>query len=214
MKKVLMFQGGWQGHKPAEISAIFKDMLEKEGCEVELYDTVECLDRDLTGYDLIVPMWTDGQITNQVVAKVAEAVAAGTGIAGCHGGMCDAFRSNCDWQFLTGAQWVAHPGNAGVTYTVNLGDNQFTGGLEDFTLTSEKYYIHYDPAVKVYATTTFEAGSDPFNKNNGDIVMPVVMTRMWGEGKSFYCTLGHAPEVFDIPQAYEIMRRGFMWAIR
>ena len=48
----------------------------------------------------------------------------GVGIAGCHGGMCDSFRDNTEWQFMTGGQWVAHPGNDGVKYRVKIGQSR------------------------------------------------------------------------------------------
>jgi len=216
MKQALIFQGGWQGHTPYETSLVFKDILEAEGFAVTIADNLEVLeDLDtLMQYDLLVPMWTMGQISPLQCKNVCQAVAAGVGIAGCHGGMCDSFRDSTDWQFMTGAQWVAHPGNAGITYTVNLlPDNPFTEGLADFSLTSEQYYIHVDPCVKVYATTTFPIAEGPYAAN-GEVKVPVVFTKMWGNGKVFYNSLGHTYEVFSIPEAREIMRRGLLWAAR
>jgi type 1 glutamine amidotransferase len=42
--------------------------------------------------------------------------------------------------------------------------------------------------------------------------MPVVWTKRWGHGRVFYNSLGHHADVFNIPDALEIMRRGFLWA--
>ena len=39
--------------------------------------------------------------------------------AATHGGMCDAFRGNCDWLWMTGGQFVAHPDNI-KDYTINI----------------------------------------------------------------------------------------------
>ena len=116
MKRALIVQGGWDGHEPVLVSKVFQKMLEEEGFLVELYDTLECFSdaEKLKGYDLIVPVWTMGTIPSSYVHNVSVAVASGTGLAGCHGGMCDAFRNEVEWQFMTGAQWVAHPGNDGV----------------------------------------------------------------------------------------------------
>ena len=81
------------------------------------------------------------------------AVSSGVGIAGCHGGMCDSFRTNTEWQFCTGSQWVAHPGNDGVRYTVKIGPNKspITEGIKDFEVASEQYYLHVDPANRLVA---------------------------------------------------------------
>ena len=81
----------------------------------------------------------------------------GTGLAGCHGGMCDSFREDTEWQFMTGGQWVSHPGGDGVEYTVNIrhGSSPITEGLTDFKVCSEQYYLHVDPSIEVLATTRF-----------------------------------------------------------
>ena len=42
--------------------------------------------------------------------------------------------------------------------------------------------------------------------------MPVVWKRRYGQGKVFYCSLGHQVVDFDVPEAREIVRRGLLWA--
>ncbi len=44
--------------------------------------------------------------------------------------------------------------------------------------------------------------------------MPVVWKRHWGQGRVFYSSLGHVASDFDVPEAYEITRRGLLWAAR
>ncbi len=97
-------------------------MLKQEQFEVEVSDTLEAFAdaEKLKGLDLIIPVWTMGRIEQQLVDNVSAAVQSGVGLAGCHGGMCDAFRENVDWQFMTGGNWVAHPGNDGTEYVVNI----------------------------------------------------------------------------------------------
>jgi type 1 glutamine amidotransferase len=215
-KKALIFQGGWDGHDPRLVSARFGRILEAEGFEVEIYDTLDCLaDREkLCGYDLIVPCWTGGEIPMEYTRNVSYAVGKGTGMAGCHGGMCDAFRQDTEWQFITGGQWVSHPGGDGVEYTVNVihGANPLTEGIEDFPVRSEQYYLHVDPAIEVLATTRFPL-VHYYHISNKKIDMPVVWTKYWGNGRVFYNSLGHHDDVFDAsPNAQELMRRGMLWA--
>jgi type 1 glutamine amidotransferase len=42
--------------------------------------------------------------------------------------------------------------------------------------------------------------------------VPQVWTRKWGHGRVFYNALGHHNDVFEIPEAWEMMRRGLLWA--
>ena len=96
MKKALIFWGGWDGHQPELVSARFKRILESEGFEVECYDHMDCLadGEKLKTLDLILPVWTGGNIPGEYTRNVAAAVGTGVGMAGCHGGMCDAFRND------------------------------------------------------------------------------------------------------------------------
>lgn len=215
MKKALIIQGGWDGHEPDQVANLFGGMLTKEGFDVDISDTLDALnDVDaVRQLHLIVPVWTMGEISQEQTNAVCEAVADGTGIAGCHGGMCDAFRQSVLWQFITGANWVAHPGGDGVKYTINIrkGSSPIVEGIDDFEVSSEQYYLHVDPAVEVLATTRFPI-VDWYHSSNGAVDVPQIWTKRWGIGRVFYSALGHHADVMEVPPSLEIMRRGMLWA--
>ena len=218
MKKALIVYGGWEGHYPTELSELFGSWLTEAGFSVTKSDTLDVFADEsyLSGFDLLVPIWTMGELPDEYAKNVSKVVAAGCGMAGCHGGMCDSFRNNCEWQFITGAQWVAHPGNSDYEYEVNIkksADSPLVAGISDFRVKSEQYYIHVDPAVHVLATTSFPVADGP-HAANGKVDVPVVFTKKWGKGKIYYNSLGHSPETFDIPEAKELMLRGLIWAAR
>ena len=216
-KKALIVWGGWDGHEPKQVAEIFRRVLSEDGFEVEVSDTLDALkDKDkLMALNLIVPVWTMGKITSEQSKRVYEAVRSGVGIAGCHGGMCDAFREDTEWQFMTGGQWVAHPGNDGTQYRVNIRrpEHCILKGISDFDVASEQYYLHVDPAVRVLATTQFPVADGP-HVGNGTVDMPVVWTKMYGQGKVFYSSLGHVAKIMDSEPCLTIQRRGFQWAAK
>jgi type 1 glutamine amidotransferase len=216
--KALITRGGWDGHQPVETSEVFRDILVREGFDVEIVETLDCfLDAEsLKTFDLVVPIWTMSSISKEQTDGILAAVESGVGIAGNHGGMCDAFRQDVRWQFMTGGQWVAHPGNSGVTYEINIrksAASPIVCGIHDFKITSEQYYVHVDPVNNVLATTRFPVYDGP-HAANGVVDVPVVWTKRWGKGRVFYNSLGHHADAFDIPEARELMRRGFLWAAR
>lgn len=216
MARALVTWGGWDGHEPDKVAALFSGWLREGGVEVDVFDTLACFDDParVAGYDLVVPVWTMSEIGKEQALAVAAAVAGGTGIAGCHGGMCDSFRANVDWQFLTGAQWVAHPGNDGVRYGVRVvSDHPVVAGLPAFEVETEQYYLHVDPAVKVHAVCDFPVVDGP-HAVNGPVAMPVVFTKGWGKGRVYYNALGHKAAVIGTGVAAESMRRGLFWAMR
>ncbi len=217
MKTALIVRGGWDGHEPVPVSELFAEILRGKGFSVEISDTLDSfLDQEkLLSLNLIVPVWTMGKITPEQVKPVLAAVESGVGIAGCHGGMCDSFRESTEWQFMTGSQWVAHPGNDGTDYVVRPVRNSspIVEGIEDFPIKSEQYYIHVDPAVKVLATTDFPVADGP-HASNGRVTVPVVYTKYWGKGRVFYNSLGHHADVLATGPARTIMERGLLWAAR
>lgn len=214
-RKALIVQGGWDGHEPVQVSEIFKNTLESCDFEVEVSDTLDAfLDVDkLKGLHLIVPVWTMGKISHEQVSSVSQAVESGVGIAGCHGGMCDSFRECVEWQFMTGGQWVAHPGNDKTEHIINIkkGSNPIVEGIEDFTVSTEQYYLHVDPVIEVLATTRFPVVDGP-HAANGPVDVPVVWTKRWGKGRVFYCSLGHHADIVEMDPVLTMMRRGFLWA--
>ena len=216
MKKAWIFQGGWDGHEPKLTSARFKGLLEKNGYEAEIFDSLDPMGdlEALKKLDLIVACWTMGEIKREYSQNVSRAVGCGVGLAGCHGGMCDSFRMDTEWQFMTGGQWVSHPGGDGIRYTVNVrhGSSPIVEGLEDFEVASEHYYLHVDPAIEVLATTRFPV-VPYYHISNKPVDMPVAWTKFWGNGRVFYTSLGHHDDVFDkSPNAQVLMERGMVWA--
>ncbi len=212
-KSALIVWGGWEGHTPERSARLVGELLEGHGFDVAIEATTEAFaDAALGAFDLIVPAITMSRIEREELTNLLAAVRAGTGIAGFHGLMCDTFRNEPDYQFMTGGQWVAHPGNI-IDYTVNVTrpDDPVMAGIGDFPYRSEQYYMHFDPSVEVLATTTFKG--DIFDEIDG-VVMPVVWKRRFGKGRVFYSSLGHVAEEFQVPQMRTIFERGALWAAR
>ncbi|HRJ26852.1 MAG TPA: ThuA domain-containing protein [Fimbriimonadaceae bacterium] len=216
-RAVIVF-GGWPGHQPERVADHYASVLGGENFEVtrsESLDTFADLDF-LKSQDLILPHWTMDTLTPEQLAGVVSAVRDhGVGLAGCHGGMGDAFRMACEWQFMVGGQFVAHPGNAEVTYPVRFrrgSGHPLVEGLPDFELTSEQYYMHVDPGVTVLATTPFPIAEGPHQDNPCD--MPAVWVKRFGEARVFYTTIGHFPEDLMLPESQELLRRAFVWTAR
>jgi len=207
-----MVWGGWEGHEPKQCVDVFEPYLTEQGYDVEVSDTLEVYtdERKMKALDLIVPVYTQGEITREQETGLLEAVKRGVGIAGWHGGMGDSFRNNVNYQFMVGGQWVAHPGGI-IDYDIEIIDRHdpITAGLPDFHMKSEQYLMHVDPSNQVLAVTTFGGEYCPWIEGT---IMPVVWKRMWGAGKVFYSSLGHVAKDFEVPEARIIVERGMLWA--
>ena len=212
-KRALIFWGGWDGHTPDRSAEIARAMLARNGFDVRVEPGTKVLaEADLSAFDLIVPMITMAEIEKAELTALTAAVRTGTGLAGAHGMMCDAFRKETEYQFMTGGQWVAHPGNI-IDYMVDITkpDDPVMAGIGAFPYRSEQYYMHVDPSNEVLATTTF---TDEHFEGIGGVVMPVVWKRAYGKGRVFYSALGHTADEFAVPQMATIFERGMVWAAR
>ncbi len=213
MREALIVWGGWSGHEPERCAGIVRGILEQEGFTARVESSTEAFaDPAIAAVSLVVPIVTASRIDKHQLENLSKAVRGGVGLAGFHGGMCDAFREATEYQFMCGGQWVAHPGNI-IDYRVNIlrRDDPVMEGIDDFDYRSEQYYMHVDPSNEVLATTTFSGAHAQWIKG---VVMPVVWKRRHGQGRVFYSSLGHVAAEFEVAQMRTILRRGMVWAAR
>jgi type 1 glutamine amidotransferase len=218
MTKALFLYGGWPGHLPYEVAGWATGLMGQLGFDVDETQDPSLLERDLTGYDLIVVGWTQYTTTEDLSdtaeARLREAITAGTGLAGWHG-MAAAFRSSLQFSLIAGASFLDHPGGEGVPvpYTIDIvdPDHPVTQGVSSFEIASEQYYMHVDPNVHVLAETTFSGEQWPWLDGHR---MPASYVRTWGEGRVFYASPGHVPDELQIPEAERLVKQGLAWAAR
>lgn len=228
-RHALIVRGGWEGHKPVEATELFIPFLESSGFEVrieednEVYADRETMDRT----DLIVQSVTMSKLSAEAVAGLRGAVERGTGLAGWHGGIADSYRESSDYLQLIGGQFATHPpkhpdkrvGDETDNYlphTVDLTDigraSEIMAGIEDFTLTTEQYWVLTDDLNDVLATTTHPV--QPYLPWHRPLTSPAVWTRAWGAGRIFVATPGHSLVVLRDLNVRTIIERGMLWASR
>ncbi|MEM6377867.1 MAG: ThuA domain-containing protein [Bacteroidota bacterium] len=211
-KKVLFVYGGWKGHEPEVFMEYMVPWMESEGATVYVSDSLGIYKDSMLmeSVDLIVQQWTMGKIKGPERKGLLKAIQNGAGFAGWHGGSGDSFREDTQYQFMSGGQFVAHPGGQ-IEHEINIVDHNdpITDGVEDFSLKSEQYYMHVDPNVKVLATTTY-SGEHAYWIEGA--VMPVIWKKQFGKGRVFYSSIGHSLEHLKVPNAMETVKRGVRWA--
>lgn len=166
--KAALFVGGWEGHAPTTFADWYRDLLQTNGFEVDIYNTLEPLEHPdtLADLDLITPIWSSarsghreefGNMTKPQEDGLLKLVGDGCGLAGWHGHMGDAFRDRPTYHFLIGGQFVAHPPGWPdnlqptedyINYDVTIckPDDPIVKGIRSFRLTSEQYYMLVDPS--------------------------------------------------------------------
>ncbi|GAA2157776.1 MULTISPECIES: ThuA domain-containing protein [Glycomyces] len=228
-RRALVVRGGWEGHAPVEATELFLPFLRDNGYEVRVEESPEVYaDAEVLGAtDLIVQSVTMSEISHDQLKGLRAAIAAGTGMAGWHGGIADSYRNNSDYLQLIGGQFATHPSKEPslccgaqednyLKYTVEITDlgrkHPVTEGLEDFELDTEQYWVLHDDLIDVLATTTHPV--QPYHPWHRPITSPAVWTRLWGEGRIMVATPGHSVDILEDANVRTIMERGMLWATR
>lgn len=214
----LVVRGGWEGHFPFDTTELFLPFLREHFADVLVRDTLSpYTDPELLArVDLVVQCWSMGEITREQAKGLSAAVRAGTGFAGWHGGVVDAFRGELRYQVMVGGQFVAHPGDR-VRHQVRIvperADHPVVAGLGPvIELETEQYWVLTDAADDVLATTVLTPGpDDPWPE---PLTVPVVWTRRWGRGRVFVSAVGHDVADLSVPAVRTLTRRGLLWASR
>lgn len=218
-RRALVVHGGWPGHEPARAVAEVLPLLRQRGFRITESEVLDCYtDDSLPSFDLIVQCWTMGRINDDQLAGLTAAVRGGTGFAGWHGGIADAFRSRPEYLHLVGAQFAAHPGDF-REHSIDLVDDPTLPGATvvaglgpAFTVDTEQYWVLSDDYNDVLATTTLPSGPDtPWHR---PITCPAIWTRQWGAGRVFVCTVGHTAADLRNEPVRTILDRGMDWAAR
>jgi type 1 glutamine amidotransferase len=214
--RALLVWGGYEDHEPQEAVERFIPFLEQAGLDVAVANdlTVYSDVAAMAGVTLVLHNWTKADLTMAQFEGLSAAVRSGAGLVGWHGGLCDSVRHLPEYQFMTGAQWLAHPNGSYASYTIDIVPSATAdpvmAGLRSFSIVSEQYYLAVDPAVDVLATTTFQRPVEaPWIEK---AVIPAVWRRTWDKGRVFYVSWGHHASDFDVEEARTIVERGLLWA--
>ncbi len=119
-RTALIVRGGWDGHHPVETTEMFLPFLRSNGFEVRIEESPRIYtDADvMSGVDLVVQAVTMSEADAESVEGLRAAVAAGTGLAGWHGGIVDSYRHDAAYLQLVGGQFAAHPGKTRATASI------------------------------------------------------------------------------------------------
>jgi uncharacterized protein len=228
MRKALVVRGGWEGHVPIQATELFIPHLEGHGYDVQVEDSPEVYAKgESLDVDLIVQCYTMGKASHEAIMGLRAAVAAGTGLAGWHGGIADSFRESSDYLHLIGGQFATHPSKHPdelcsdqsdnyLRHTIEVApeaaDHPIVAGLEPFELTTEQYWVLTDSLCDVLATTTHPAPEwHPWHR---PVTCPAVWTRQWGTGRIAVVTPGHSLDVLEHPTVRTLIERSLLWASR
>jgi type 1 glutamine amidotransferase len=104
---------------------------------------------------------------------------------------------------LVGGRFVGHPQVSTFGVRLTAREHPILDGLEDFTIEDEPYDVTLESTADVTVLAEMEhpelAGT------------PVAWVRQEGDGRVFYCSLGHTQSAFETSSFRTMLRQGVLW---
>ncbi|AHG01649.1 hypothetical protein HALLA_04415 (plasmid) [Halostagnicola larsenii XH-48] len=163
---------------------------------------------ELEAYDVMVDYTTKADWTEEQIEAISSFIATGGGYVGIH---CAADVSSfidepCDEvASLIGGRFVTHPEMSELDIEIIEQNHPVMADVDTFRTYDEPYQLDWnDDRVTVLAEFTHESMG----------TMPAVWVRSVGEGRVFYCSLGHDAAAFEPNDVQTLLRNGLAWANR
>ncbi|WP_121741876.1 ThuA domain-containing protein [Natronorubrum halophilum] len=186
--------------------------LERRGIDVDVTADRDVLREDrISAYDVLVDYTTDSTFTDEQLAGLCSFVDSGGGYVGVHGAAdltttVDGSRDEPvpELRELLGGHFLAHPEQTMFDVTVVDSYHPISADLNGFSVWDEPYVLEYDDDVRVLARMD--------HPKNGDV--PVAWVTSFGDGRVFYCSLGHDIPALVTDGVQSVLARGIRWAAR
>lgn len=191
-------------HQLSQAEPYIRDALVDVTGEVVATTSMERL-LDLETFDVLVDYFTYPP-QGKYLEAVRSFVRGGGGYVGIH---CSAdLQSFVDapvegMEELIGGAFLDHPEQSEIRIRVVDDGHPVTTELEDFSVWEEPYQVRWDEANRILARMDHDSLG----------VVPVAWVRTFGEGRVFYCSLGHTEQALRAAPVQTMYARGVEWVV-
>ena len=175
--------------------------------------------RNLTYFDAIFFMGTGDNLNAQQKKDLMSFIKEdGKGFVGAHTGD-DAFFDWPEFGEMIGGYFDDHPWGVfdAPVIVEDPGFPAMKGFPASFTIRDEIYQHKNFSREKVHVLARLDASKLDYTKpqiHRTDRDFPVAWAKMYGKGRVFYSTFGHADEAWDNPQVQKMYLAALKWALR
>ncbi len=176
-------------------------------------DSAAFVDENLSRYKAIVFLSTTGDVLNATQQAAFERfIRSGGGFVGVH----SAADTEYDWSFygqLVGAYFSGHPDIQQATIHVEDREHPATAFLPRMWVRRDEWYnFRHNPRGTVTVLATLDERTYSGGTMNPD--HPIMWSRTYEGGRSWYTAGGHTSESFLEPLFAEHLGRAVLWAGR
>jgi len=205
-KKILLYQGGRYFGIEKTYKA-FQNILDEY--TVDNYETVEIFSTiEFFEYSTIIFFSQNGNFTINQEKNILEYVSSGKGFLGLHGASAS-FKSHPKYFEMLGGRFIGHKEPQRFDIKVIDPNHPITSGIVDFSFRDEPY--RHDLSMGKDINTLAEADYHDMEDPNPE---PIIWAKSYGDGRVFYCALGHRNASLKDEIFKTIIKSAVNWAIR
>jgi type 1 glutamine amidotransferase len=149
--------------------------------------------------------------------SLADFVKSGKGLAGTHSAT-DTYHNWKEYNRMMGGTFAGHPWHEEVPIKNLDPENPINKPFEEmgFRVTDEIYQFRPDTALPSDRRMLLSLDPDQMDLSKGnrqDGLYPVSWLAKYGEGRTFYCSLGHRDEIYYNPKVLQHYLAGFQYVL-
>ena len=209
IETLLLGENRFPYHRLEKFGPYIVQMFDEDEFSIEYTTDRDVLtDGTLEDLDVLLSAMTDNTLSTGEQDGLDEFVRGGGGFAGVHGASCLQNREDEEddgpistLRELLGGHFLGHPAQTRYRVAVTNSFHPITCDLDSFHVWDEPYRVATDEEVTVLARMDHPEFPD----------MPAVWTKGHGEGRVFYCSLGHDEHSLTNSAVAELYRRGVRW---
>lgn len=177
------------------------------------WSTTVTTDRDylrgasIAEFDALIDYMTDSRLTSEQLDGLLNFVSGGGGYLGIHcaadltlttdGHLSEPLPELKD---MIGGYFIDHPSQSRIRAKIVNSHHPITANLTDFILWDEPYELAYED-VNVLIRMDHPELPD----------MPIAWTKRYGDGRVFYCSLGHSELVYTNSKFRALLKNAAQW---
>ena len=182
-KKVLLYQGGRYFGMEKNYK-VFQNILTEY--IVDNYDNVKIFStNEFFEYSALIFFSQEGEFTEDQEKNVLEFVSSGKGFIGLHGASAS-FKSHLKYFEMLGGRFIGHKEQKEIDIFISDQNHPITKGILDFSFKDEPYRHDFSMSndIHILAKADYHDEDDPE-------LEPIMWVKSYGNGRVFYCALGH-----------------------
>jgi len=159
-------------------------------------------------YSAMIFFSQEGEFTQEQEKNVLDFIASGKGFIGLHGASAS-FKSYPKYFEMLGGRFIGHKEPQRFDIKIVDPNHPILNGIGNFSFRDEPY--RHDLSMGKDINILAEADYHDMEEPNPE---PIIWAKSYGDGRIFYCALGHRNASLKDEIFKTIIKRAVNWAIR